>query len=434
MTRRSRVADEGGIAEIDVGVLAHHPDPYPLYRLMREREPIKYSPDSNSWRLTRHADITAVLRDARFGFPAIVEKFPSWHALISELAQTNSRTDNPSLPLPLQWLRLQKKVFEMRQLWILVQNPPAHTRLRALVQSHYTLTAARTWEPFIQTTADALIDAVEARGEMDVIRDFANPLVLALTLQIMGMPFADRPKFDRWSHELGHLLEAETTVLDHRRIGVAGINLIEYFHTRLEARQAPYGNDVTGSLLRDFKSDKLSEDELLAMCTLLALGGHSTTRSMLGNGMLALLRHPDQWRMLSSQPGLVSSATEECLRYDTPGQTAGRVAFTDVSLDGVTIEKGQWVNLLLGAGNWDPDVFPEPERFDITRRPSPHLGFGHGIHYCLGAHLARAVMRISLKTLSRRLPGLALRDDAVEWAQDQHQRGPKTLPVVFPLG
>src|SRR5581483_12417551 len=170
---------------------------------------------------------------------------------------------------------------------------------------------------------------------------------------------------------------------------------------------------------------------LFAMFTLLSLAGHTTSRNLIGIAVLTLLQHPEQWRLLQRQPELLTSAVEECLRYDTTGQVAGRTALTDVELNGVNIQKGERVYMLLGAANRDPERFPDPERFDITRSPNPHLAFGQGIHYCLGAHLARITAHRALGTLLRRAPQLALRDDSITWAQDEPLRGLKALPVVF---
>lgn len=426
--------DELDIPENDLRSFAYHSNPYPLYRIMHQQAPTQYSPDNSSWRITRHADIIAVLRDERFGFPAPAPTLPPWREMIGDPQGPHNQLGLPPHAQPFYWLKLQEKVFEMRQHWILLLNPPAQTRLRGLVMPHFQLAAVARWQPFIQQTADALIDMLLDRGAMDLIHDFAGPLTSWVMVQVLGVPPQDRHRLEQWSHELGHFLHADmhrTSMKNFYRMGVAGINLTEYFRKWIETRQSPYGDDVVAALMRDHGSHKLSEDELLAMCVLLLLGGYGTTRNLIGNGMLALLHHPDQWRLLQRQPELVSPAVEECLRYETPGQTAGRVAFDEVSLNGSKINKGDWMNLMLGAGNWDPDPFPEPERFDITRSPNPHLGFGYGIHYCVGAHLARAIARTAVGTLARRLPQLALRDTLPEWATDHHQRALKALPVVF---
>ncbi|HZQ05363.1 MAG TPA: cytochrome P450 [Anaerolineae bacterium] len=422
---------EIGGDKLDVWALPHLSDPYSAYRQMREQDPLNYSPATCRWRLTRHADITAVLRDERFGFTEPVLTLPMWNVLAgaaNEAARRGDRSANADL---MHWLLLQRKVFEMRQLWILLLNPPAHTRLRGLVQPDLNVSAVARWSSAIQATADALVDRLPERGEMDLIRDFAAPLTLAVTLQVLGIPPRDHAWFAQLSNELGHFLHAESTPVNFHRMGGAAIRLTEYFQRLIQERREPYGEDVIGTLIRAYKAGKLNEDELLANSVLLAVGGHTTTRPMLGNAMRALLQHRDQWRLLHEQPELVSGAVEECLRYDVPAQIAGRRAFADVNLNGATIKKGEWVNLILGAGNRDPEAFPEPERFDITRSPNPHLAFGHGIHYCLGAHLARATARIAFSTLARRLPQLALREGALEQATTQHLRGLKALPVIF---
>lgn len=434
MSIPDQLASEQGISKFDLYALAHIPDPYSVYRHLRTETPDKYPPNSRSWLLTRHTDITAVLRDDRFGFPEPVLTLPAWHALIGVESAGPSPRENAPQVTPLDWIRLQEKVVEMRQLWILLLNPPAHTRLRGLVHQHFNLATVGHLNQTIQTTADTLLDKLQERREMDLVHDFAGPLILSVMLQILGVPLRDAKRFHQLARELTHLLHAllvAGSTPHYHRMLIAGVSLTEYFRKLIETRQEPYGDDVIGALIRAHKADKLSGDELLAMCILLSLGGYSTTRSQIGNGLFAMLKHREQWERLQRQPELVGSAVEECLRYDTPGQTAGRVAFANVNLNGVTIKKGDWVSLILGAGNRDPEVFASPERFDITRSPNPHLSFGHGIHYCLGAHLARATLRITLLTLARRLPQMALRGDTLEWSTDDHLRGLKALHVVF---
>jgi cytochrome P450 len=428
-----QVLDKIDWRNADVRSLAHSDDPYAVYRLMREQEARFHSFNTPSWQFTRHRDIVAVLREEHFGLPQPFLTLPPWRELVSA-SKASAPHPTGSPPVSHQLNLLQTKVLEMRQHWILLLNPPAHTRLRGLVQPHFNLNAVGHLDPSIQETADALIDGYHARGEMDLIRDFAGPLTLRVMFLAMGIPLDDRVEFERLARNLGHFLHSDA-VPKHSvhllRMTMAGIGLTEYFRKRIEARQEPDGDDVISSLVRSFKAGKLDEDELLAMCTLLSLGGYGTTRSMIGNAMLAFLRHRDRWELLKRQPELITGAVEECLRYDTTGQTAGRLAYADFDLDGTRIIKGEWVNLVLGAGNRDPEVFPEPDRFDITRSVNPHLSFGHGIHYCLGAHLARSIMRTAISALVRRVPNIALRDESVKWSADMHLRGLETLPVVF---
>lgn len=430
MDNRSKSPDTPSIHPDDIRTLAYTEDPYSLYRHMREQEPRSFSSISKSWRLTRHADITAVLRDERFGLLTSHYTLPSWRAVVT------APTGSPRSPQDMahHWFVLQSKVFELRQHWILLQNPPAHTRLRALVQPLFGLTTVSRHHAFIQATADALIDRFQERGEADLAGEYAAPLMLQVIWQFLGLPPGDKEKLGGWTKHLGHFLHSDVVdpqTVDYQRMGMTAVGMTEYFRRLLDARREPYGEDMMDTLHQNLIAEKLSEDELLAMCLLLTLGGYGTTQNMIGNALVAFLRHPEQWELLKRQPDLLASAVEECLRYDTSGQTAGRKAYADVELDGTHIRKGNWVNLVLGAGNHDPEVFADPERFDITRTVNPQLSFGHGMHYCLGAHLARATLRTAISTVARRLPNLQLQDAPLEWRLDSHHRGLKAVRVVF---
>ncbi len=385
-------------------------DPYPFYRQLRGVDPLWMSPFG--YRLaSRHADIAAILRDRRFGK--------------SYEARMKNRYGDGALDEP---------AFHAMSLWMLNQDPPDHTRLRGLVVKAFTARRVEEMRPRIQAIVDAALDAIEPDGHMELIDDFAFRLPVMVICEMLGIPDADRDSFVNNARDAGggRILEPvpmSRAELDGANERIAGA--MDYFHRLFGLRRANPGDDLTSQLVHaEEQGQKLTEEELVANINLLFGAGHETTVNLIGNGLLALFRNPDQLRLLRAQPERTANAVEEMLRYNSSVQLTGRVAMQDVTVGGVEIEAGESVLCLLGAGNRDPAVYPEPDRLDITRAKIEPLSFGGGIHHCLGAQLARLEGEIAIATLLRRLPGLTLDDiEEPRWRPTFVLRGLKELPA-----
>jgi cytochrome P450 len=317
---------------------------------------------------------------------------------------------------------------------MLFQDPPDHTRLRALVSRAFTPRVVEGLRPRIQQVVDEIIDrALDARS-MEVIGDLAYPLPVTVISEMLGVPAGDQESIRGWSADIARSLDAiglqvDPDIVERGRAARRAIG--DYFRQLLPERRRHPRNDLLSLLIAaEEQGDKLSEGELLSTCILLYIAGHETTVNLIGNGLLALLRHGDQLRRLREEPALAASAVEELLRYDGPVQRTARFTTVDVEIGGRAIDKGAMVVTVIGAANRDPAQFPEPDRLDLGRVDNRHVAFGFGIHFCLGAPLARLEGQVALGTLARRLPALALATDAVEWRESQVLRGLKALPVT----
>ena len=383
-------------------------NPFPYYHRLRETDPVHRS-SLGFWVLTRYEDCVMVLRDQRFGragFEGFLE------------AMYGSNPAQERLPRSM-----------------LFQDPPDHTRLRALVSRAFTPRVVEALRPRIQQIVDEIIDrALDARG-MEVIGDLAYPLPVTVISEMLGVPAGDHASIRQWSADIARSLDAIGLQLDPdivERGRVARRAIGDYFRQLLPERRRHPKNDLLSLLIAaEEQGDKLSEGELLSTCILLYIAGHETTVNLIGNGLLALLRHDDQLARLREEPALAPSAVEELLRYDGPVQRTARITTTEVEIGGRTIDKGAMVVAVIGAANRDPGQFSDPDRLDVGRADNRHIAFGFGIHFCLGAPLARLEGQVALGTLARRLPKLALATGAPAWRESQVLRGLKTLPVTF---
>jgi cytochrome P450 len=290
--------------------------------------------------------------------------------------------------------------------------------------------------PRVEAIVDNLLDQAAARGTMDVIADLAYPLPMTVILEMLGLPAADRDRFKTWSDDfagiLGNALLDETVDRRGQRSVLAAV-------TYLTQRQDPSSNGleegVLSALLAEGKrGDRLDLNELVANTLLLVIGGHETTTNLIGNGLLALLRHPDQLDRLRQEPSLIESAVEELLRYDSPVQYTSRIAPADTVIAECEVRKGTFVGLHIGSANRDPERFDQPDRLDIGRPRNRHLTFARGPHFCLGAALARLEGQIAIREMVRRLPGLRLTGESLEWRPNYLIRGLRALPVVWGIG
>ncbi|HWM41939.1 MAG TPA: cytochrome P450 [Burkholderiales bacterium] len=385
---------------------AFHANPYPFYHRLRAEDPV-HQTEAGYWVVTRYADVVSVLRDPRFGR----EDFgPMVSAIYGE--------DSERVPRPM--------VF---------RDPPAHTRLRSLVSKAFTSRVVQGMRPHIQGIVDRLLDRVQHARSMDVIADLAYPLPVTVICEMLGVPEGDRDTMRRWSDDIARSLDALGLPSDReivRRGRAARHALGEYFRGLLpERRRHPRADLLSLLLAAEEQGDKLTEDELLATCVLIFIAGHETTVNLIGNGLLALLQHPRQWMALKEDPELLPGAVEELLRYDSPVQRTARVTTAEVRIGDKSIPRHALVVAAIGAANRDPERFAEPDRLDIARRDKDHIAFGFGIHFCLGAPLARIEAQIALGTLLRRLPRLALATEAPQWRESSTLRGLKALPLTF---
>jgi cytochrome P450 len=381
-------------------------DPYPTYHRLRAEDPVHHSP-LGFWVLTRYEDVMAALRDPRLAKEAIA-------------AFVAARF---GAPIPAMGLSM------------LDRDPPDHTRLRGLVSKAFTPRVVEGLRPRVQQIVDGLLARAADAHEMDLIEEFAYPIPVAVICEMLGVPVADHERFKGWSLDIARGLDAIWMGPDSeigRRSVDARHGLADYFRELIaERRAAPRGDMLSALIATEEAGDTLSENELLATCILILIAGHETTVNLIGNGTLALLRHPDQLGRLRENPGLIGSAVEELLRYDGPVQRTARIPSEDVVIDGRTIPAGDMVMPFIGAADRDPAQFPDPDRLDIGRSDNRHVAFGLGIHFCLGAPLARVEGRIAIDALVRRLPKLALATETPEFRQSLTLRGLKTLPVSF---
>lgn len=310
-------------------------------------------------------------------------------------------------------------------------DPPDHTRLRSLVHKAFTPSLVEQMRSRAQAIADDLLDRVVSTGEMDLIKEFALPLPMIIITEILGVPAKDRDKFHRWSQAVVSLSSPNPTL----RIIPGVWKFIRYLRQFFKLRRRDPRDDLVSALIKaEEAGDKLHEDELLAMVFLLLIAGHETTVNLIGNGTLALLENPNEMRKLRSGPSLVKPAVEELLRYTSPVfMTTERYALEDAVVHGVTIPRGEMTLGVIGSANRDETVFDNANKFLITREPNKHLSFGQGIHFCLGAPLARMEAQIAFTTLLRRLPELRLKNSpqSLRWRPSMLLRGLASLPVKF---
>jgi cytochrome P450 len=394
-------------------------NPYPVFQRLRAESPILAH--GGSVFLSRYKDIAAILRDERFG-----RRRPAKPAVPHAVALAETPVEGLA-----KLAKMRRQSEQAPLLWMSNQDPPEHTRLRALMAPAFSPARLAPLGARIQAMADALLDAVQPSGRMDIVADYAYRLPVWVISEIMGVPPSDRERLDRWARDYSRYFDLKRTRVAHERMLLARAGFSEYARGRLAEPGQGERSELVNALLGAHTDGALSTDELLANFGLLFFAGHETTATLISNGVLALLRHPDQLRRLQDEPALIASAVEEFLRYDTPTPLISRIARADAELDGHTFRKGERLILVLAAANRDPERFSEPDRLDLGRTPNPHLTFGQGIHYCLGAHLARLEAQIALSTIVRRLPDMALEDRPLVWAPSLELRRLSALPVRF---
>jgi cytochrome P450 len=387
-------------------------DPYPHYERLRTTDPMHLTP-LGAYVASRHAEASLVLRDKRFG---------------KDFVEKTKRRYGPQI--------MDEPVFRSMSHWMLEQDPPDHTRLRGLVVKAFTARRVEDMRPRIEQVVDQTLDRILDQGHMDLIEDFAFRLPVTIICDMLGIPEDHREVLYTSLRAGGRLLDPVPLTPAEIEQSNANNQMAQmYFHQLFELRRKNPGDDLTTQLVQaEEDGNKLSNEEMTANIILLFGAGHETTVNLIGNGLLALHRNPDQLALLKAHPELISNAIEEFLRYDSSVQLTGRVALEDIEdLGGKKIPKGERVLCLLGSANRDPAAYPDrPDRLDITRSRIRPLSFGGGIHLCLGAQLARIEAEVAISNLLRRLPDLRL-DDAEnpEWRPTFVLRGLKRLPASW---
>ncbi len=401
------------LVNVNIASPAFKANAHSFYSRLRTEAPVCRVPlpgKQLAWLVTRYDDVAAVLKDVRF----IKEKRKALSA--DQVAR------QPWVP----------KAFKPLERNMLDVDPPDHTRLRGLVHKAFTPRLVENLRGRIHSLTDELLNAVEHTGRIDLIRDYALPLPTTIIAEMLGVPVQDRHRFHRWS---SLILAATPSPWGMIRAIPSVMSFLRYLRELVKSRRDHPRDDLSSALVEAREAgDQLSEDELLSMIFLLLIAGHETTVNLIGNGILALLKHPESMAQLRDNPALIQSAVEELLRYDGPIATATeRFTSEDVSIAGVTIPRGELVFAVIASANRDDRQFVNPDKLDLTREPNRHLAFGQGIHYCLGAPLARLEGQIAINKLLDRLPDLRLgvSRDRLRWRPGLVLQGLKALPLAF---
>jgi cytochrome P450 len=388
-------------------------DPFPVFARLRREDPVHWSDAVGGWVLTRYADVVATQRDPRLSADRIT---PFFNGL-----------------LPEQRPAMQQLVTSLRS-WAVFSDPPNHTRLRKLFNKAFTARAIAGLGAGIERIVHDLLAPALRRGHIDLIGEFAYPLPALVICEMIGLPCSDIDKIKIWSAAIEPFLGLATKpqhVYDEARRNVA--EMTEHFRTIVDGHRQRPGQDIlSGLIAASDGGDHLTEDELIATCMMLVFAAHTTTTHLIGNGMLALLRHPEALASLTANPSqeAVNLAVEEMLRYDGPVQVARRVVREPIEVGGRCLAGGELVFPMLNAANRDPEQFAEPDRFDITRRENRHVAFGFGAHFCPGGPLVRMEAQIAFTVILRAVNEIRLADP-VEWIESFGFRGVKALPLEF---
>jgi cytochrome P450 len=403
----------GAIPMVNIGSSEFKANPFPFYARLRAEAPVYRTvlPDKqNAWLVTRYEDVLSVLKDERFG---------------KDRTKAQTREQGGKQP----WV---PHVFKPLERTMLDLDPPDHTRLRALVQKAFLARLIERLRARVQGLSEELLAAAERRGQMDLIDDYALPIPTTIIAEMLGIPARERGRFHRWSAAIVSSTSSRWGTLKAIPNVMA---FVRYIRRLIELRRLDPQDDLVTVLLRSEEAgDQMNGDELLAMIFLLLIAGHETTVNLIGNGTLSLIENPEQMEKLRKEPSLIKSAIEELLRFNGPLETATeRYAREAVEIHGTVIPKGGLAYAVLASANRDEKEFENPDALDLAREPNRHLAFGYGIHYCLGAPLARLEGQVALSTLFRRIPDLRLAkpSDALRWRRGLVLRGLESLPIVF---
>lgn len=391
---------------LDPAVLAN---PYPLYERLRSEAPVHWDPYLHAWVVTRYADVVTVLHH----FSANRTPTPEQFAAIG-LAELG----------PLAQVMVKQMLF---------MDAPDHTRLRSLASTAFTPARVEALRSHIKEILNNLLEPLLRAGRMDVIADLAAPLPAIVTAEMMGVPTSDANQLKDWSADFAEVLGNFQHNPDRASRTLQCVEeMTNYFRDAIsQMRTNPREGLINALLTAEIDGDRLTEEEVIANCIVTMVGGQETTTNLIGNGVLTLLRHPDQLERLRNDLTLIPSAVEELLRYESPSQHTARICREDTELGGRLIRKGQAVIAVMGAGNRDPERFPDPDRLDLGRTDNRHLAFGWASHFCFGAPLARIEGQLTFEALVGRTSNLALEPGPLVWRDNLGLRGLTSLPITF---
>jgi cytochrome P450 len=390
-------------------------DPYPTYARLHEEGPLHYLDVGSKWpvwSIVSHAECSSIAKDPRL---------------------SAKRAQQMLLSLPLSRQAEFGELARMLGLWLIFMDPPEHTRLRKLLNKGFSAAAVEGLRPQVEAIVEQMLKPIQHGSEVDLMRDFANPMPVRIILEMLGIPQELRDTFVDWSRAIAVFRgNPNRTVEETRAAQDALVELTEFFRKTVAERRRDKGSDLI-SLLIDIEEEGevLTEEELYAQCIALLFAGHETTRNLIGNGMYTLLQYPQETAELRERPEIIRSAVEELLRYESPVQFTARVLKEDIEVCGQQIRKGWTVLCMLGAANRDPKQFKEPDDLDLKRLNNQHLAFSAGLHFCIGAQLARLEGQIALLNLVQRFPKMKLAGPRPEYAPTFGFRGLKSLPVIM---
>lgn len=398
---------EVDLSSVDLQAPEHRADPHPVYRAMRAASPVLASTvEDDTYLLTGFAECESILRD------------PRWSSNPKHRTPADADVD----------IRTAMSFSDANILLFI--DPPDHTRIRKLMSRAFTPRSVEQLRPKVQAIVDELLDGVAERGGAEVVSEIGYTVPVTVICELLGVPVADRDRFGPWSSDASRLLDGVLDEETTNRGLMGAMQIIAYLGDLIAERRAEPRDDLLSALVHaEDDGVGLSEEELRLNTLLLFVAGHETTMNLIGNGMYALLRNPDQLARLRADPTLIGSAVEELLRFDGPVHISSRIATTDVEVNGHRFRAGDQALTILAAANRDPARFPDPDRLDIGRDDGPHLTFSYGIHYCLGAALARLEGQVVINSLVQRFADLAIVTDPVTYRDHFVLRGLKELQV-----
>ena len=389
-------------------------DPYAYYGRLRDEDPVHWNDAYALWVLTRHDDVTWMTRHNELFSSAVFKNDPK-----------------PAYPaIDESDLGLYEYVRNYQADQFIQYDRPEHLDMRKIVHGYFTPKAMESWRPFVVNAVKELLDEAEEKGSMDVMRDLATPLPVLVIAQMMGVPAEDRPYVRELAEKLLYIGRGEYDRMPILTDGMKG--MVEYVSPLVDERIVRPGDDFISVLASGEKKGVFTRHQVLVNTSLLLLAGHETTINLICNGTLAFIQHPDQWALYKQDPvGRAKWATEECLRYDAPVKSIQRLASQDIEVRGKVMEKNDRIRWFISSANRDPNVFADPEKFDITRQPNPHVAFGNGVHHCLGATLARVEGQEVFKALAERFPDLQVATEQLDYQPSITFRSLKSLPVTW---
>ena len=389
-------------------------DPYAYYGRLRDEDPVHWNDTYALWVITRHDDVTWMTRHNELFSSAVFKNDP-----------------RPAYPaIDESDLGLYEYVRNYQADQFIQHDRPEHLDMRKIVHGYFTPKAMESWRPFVVNAVKELLDEAEEKGSMDVMRDLATPLPVLVIARMMGVPPEDRPYVRQLAEKLLYIGRGEYDRMPILTDGMKG--MVDYVSPLVDERIVKPGDDFISVLASGEKKGVFSRHQVLVNTSLLLLAGHETTINLICNGTLSFIQHPDQWALYKEDPaGRAKWATEECLRFDAPVKSIQRLASQDIEVRGKVLEKNDRIRWFISSANRDPNVFADPDKFDITRQPNPHVAFGNGVHHCLGATLARVEGQEVFKALAERFPNLQLASEELDYQPSVTFRSLKSLPVTW---